>query len=207
MADNDKTAATPATPAAKKTDAANKDAGKPGELHPLQSEEARREVLERTGTGASASGQAREDMLRDDNGDDPLNTEGDDRGSTVPIAEPPEEGKPLEKGRDAIMLTNGVLRAGRVATPGGPMPASAFPDGAARLARQQEAINEPYPRSGDGTALTDEQMARMSAAELRAVAIDRGYPILPGGKRATLAAFQKHQGDDKGLKKSEKSKR
>lgn len=117
--------------------------------------------------------------------------EPDERGSTTPIAggEPnPDYGKTKSgkpSGAQAIpaaFSTNGSQPLTRIATPTGPQPVSAVartPEEAEHLLRQAREREEAsvMARARGRTEISEAKLGVMSAAEIRAVAHDRGYSL------------------------------
>lgn len=112
---------------------------------------------------------------------------------------------------EASFLPNGSVEHGMVASNSGFVPAASIAKDAEhfdKLVEKQKADLKEGLRSvrSGRTALTDEQIDKMSGAELRAVAHDRGYDISDTmGTRGSRAAFSKAQGDDDSLDNADKS--
>lgn len=178
------------------------------ELEP-QSEEAREAALRRASPGkATATGVARTEHFGDD---EPI--EGEDRGSTVDIAggEPKPDGAGQKAGKpkglqaeEATYTTNGTVAAGMTSSPSGPVPLSAVVRTKEEAAERHNATLAEYERQlkrdeEDFAEVSEEQIERASAAELRAAAYDRGYDIgQPAGARATRARFRRAQAEAQG---------
>jgi len=100
----------------------------------------------------------------------------------------------------AIMTASGSLPHDQVPTPAGSVPASLIEDDeqrkAAVEARKQSALAGPRAHKNGRNRLSDKMIDNMNPAELRAVAADRGYDGVEGGKVAIRAAFRKAQADD-----------
>lgn len=99
----------------------------------------------------------------------------------------------------ATFAPNGTVNPALVPSPTGPVPgAQVGLSGEALQARQESLIQKQKDaleaRQRGPEALTDEQIESMSAADLRAVAADRGYSIpSTSGRHATQRAFRTAQ--------------
>ena len=136
------------------------------------------------------------------------------RGSTVKSVAPVQKagdyvGKPHKpigaQKEPAVFVGNGAVDPNMVASPSGPVPISAVvttpEEGEKRRKAQLETIETGLARSR-AKRLDEKLINSMSAAELRAVANDRGYEISStAGRRGTRAAFIQLQKDDKTLEK------
>lgn len=173
-----------------------------------QSEEAREKVLHQaTGGLGTATGQAKANLL----GHEDERLEGlASRGSEVPIAGgdqikadyPEHEGaKPIgNQAVPAAFTTNGSLPLNMVPSPSGPVPASTVAGDQAAAAQAVRRANKERDdlilRSG-AKKLSREQIEGMNAADLRAVAHDRGYDLGDyAGSRVTRRRFIEAQGKD-----------
>lgn len=102
---------------------------------------------------------------------------------------------------EASFAPNGTVNPALVPSPSGSVPGIQVGlSGEALQKRQEELIDRQKKaleeRQKGPEALTDEQIESMSAAELRAVAADRGYQIpTTSGRRATQRAFRSAQRD------------
>jgi hypothetical protein len=176
---------------------------------PLQSEEARTAILQKSAAGRNtASGQAREDLARKD--DEKPDTP---EGSELPIVggepqpdHPSSEGAITAKGaqaQPAIIVSNGTIPVNHVSSPAGLVPVSAVaadPHQGARLVQDNlDAAEEQTLRSGN-PKLSRAKIESMSAGDLRAVASDRGYD-LGGytGARQTRQRFLAAQKNDENV--------
>lgn len=103
----------------------------------------------------------------------------------------------------AFFTKNGSVDGNSIPSPTGPVPAGLIADDklreqAIRQARQG-AVDAHAGLSTGRMRLSDEAVQRMSPAELRAVAHDRGYENVDGGRRAVQARFLAAQKKDQGL--------
>lgn len=177
---------------------------------PLQSEEARKAVINRSSAGGlTAVGAERARLLAEEEGTD---TSDRPRGSEIPIAGgDPKADYPSHKAPEAVgaqaepsqFTTNGSLPVNHVASPSGLVPVSAVtsdPTKGAQLVKDQiDATEKQLLRSGF-EKLSRNKIESMDAATLRAVASDRGYDIGEyAGQRATRARFIAAQNKDEGL--------
>jgi hypothetical protein len=133
--------------------------------------------------------------------------QGTDRGSQVEIQGGAPEPDALEgatpkgdQAKPAEFSSNGQLPNGMVGSPSGPVPVGA-------VARDQKHADELLKetksqrdqvinRNPKGKRLTDATINRLSGAELRAIAGQRGYDIPEAGTRMTRAAFARAQDAD-----------
>lgn len=113
--------------------------------------------------------------------------------------------KPLgAQKQPAEFVANGSLPHKHVGSPSGPVPVSAVAgtseEAEERLAEAQDQ-REASRRSAfaQDEVLPEEQVAKMSAAELRAVAQARGYDLPQAGARVTRTAFLRAQDADENL--------
>lgn len=173
-----------------------------------QDDEVREKVLDRapSGTG-TATGKAKSEREI---------PKGKDRGAKEPHDEGAspdyfEGGKKPEgaQAEPARFTPTGSIRAGMVASPTGPVPASArarsSEEGEKLLERQKERERESVLGREEGRgAVTEDQLNRMSASEIRAVAHDRGYDLgARGGRHRTRRAFLRAQEEDETLEDSD----
>ena len=147
--------------------------------------------------------------------------EGEDRGSVVEIdGEPVADyaGNDVQKpegnqAEPALFVANGTIPPNMVPSNSGLVPVSASAaspeDAEKRLEEHQATVDaEREAAFGIRKEISEDQIAKMSAPELRAVASDRGYDISnAAGTRGTRAAFRTAQSEDKSFRKSKKSKR
>jgi hypothetical protein len=102
----------------------------------------------------------------------------------------------------AFFTRTGSIPGNSVPSPSGPVPASTIADEATRNAAVEQAragaTRERQGRNGR-FRLSDEYAQRLSPAELRAVASDRGYPDVFGGRQTVLAKFLDAQKKDQSL--------
>lgn len=110
---------------------------------------------------------------------------------------------PIGQQQDAAFFTrNGSIPGNSVPSPSGPVPASTIPDEASRNAAV-EAARAGATRARQGRTgrfrISDEAAGRLSPAELRAVAHDRGYGGVEGGRQSILRKFLEEQKKDQGL--------
>ncbi len=109
----------------------------------------------------------------------------------------------------AIFVANGSIPPNSVASNSGLVPVSAvtgsIEDAEALLeTRAADRKAEAKARSSSRTKLGEDQVNKMSGAELRAVAHDRGYTITDtAGSRGTRAAFRRLQDEDDYLEEAE----
>jgi hypothetical protein len=139
---------------------------------------------------------------------------GKERGSTVKSTAPvppadyiaAKGNKPMGAQKEpATFVGNGTVDLNSVASPSGPQPVSTVastPEEAKKIVDKRKADFKTESRREAPKALDDDLIYKMSAAELRAVAHDRGYKISDSaGRRGTRAAFIQAQKDDKSLSK------
>lgn len=174
---------------------------------PLQSEEARNAVLARTAAGIhTASGQAKQDFVNENSDEEKPEIPG---GSEIEIAggepQPDAAGPTAPQGAQAapaILATNGTIPVNHVASPSGLVPVSAVVADAtqgAKLVQEGLDSQEKHLLGSGADKLSRAKIESMSAAELRAVASDRGYDI--GGivgSRTTRRRFIAAQNNDAG---------
>jgi hypothetical protein len=177
---------------------------------PLQSEEAKRAVINRSGAGGLTAVGAERARLAAEEADE--DTSDRPRGSEIPIvggdpkADFPAHDAPEARGAQAEpsqFTTNGSLPVGHVASPSGLVPVSAVTTdptkGAELVQANLDATEKQLLRSGF-EKLSRNKIESMDAATLRAVASDRGYDIGDyAGQRATRARFIAAQNKDEGL--------
>ena len=111
----------------------------------------------------------------------------------------------------ARFTTNGSLEPNMLPSNSGPVPASAshFTPEAAEdaVVAQEEALeNDLRARFEQRQEIDEETISRMSAAELRAVATDRGYDDVSNvmGRKQSRSAFLAAQKADKTIKRGRK---
>lgn len=176
-----------------------------GLVVPPQEDEAREANLARSPSGENVATGVEKIELSEER------EESEDRGSTVPIAggEPVADFAEVEydkpkglQAEPAAFATNGSTDLTRVATPSGPQPVSAFaatPEEAQKLLERhrQNELESVQSRARGRTELSEAKLQSMSAAEIRAVAHDRGYE-LPDHTSHGLATrlFAERQADD-----------
>jgi hypothetical protein len=177
---------------------------------PLQSEETRNAILAKTAAGRNtASGQARDAYLAEDQGDERPDTP---EGSEIPIVggepqpdHPGEGAKPNigAQNAPANLASNGSLPVNHVASPTGLIPVSAVtsdPHQGARLVQENLDETEKHLLRSGKPRLSRAKIESMSAHDLRAVAYDRGYDIGEyAGARTTRTRFLQAQHDDEGV--------
>jgi hypothetical protein len=108
----------------------------------------------------------------------------------------------------ARFVTNGSLEPNMVASNSGPVPASAAnftPEAGeaaveAQIKAEDDALRARFEQRQE---IDEETISRMSAAEIRAVASDRGYTELDGimGRKQSRSAFLTAQKADKSIKR------
>lgn len=120
------------------------------------------------------------------------------------------EGKPPvgTQTEPSMFVSNGAIQPNMVPSPSGPVPIST-------VARSQEhanqinesrtqQISDSYNNTSARQRITDEKLARMTRAEIAAVAFDRGYDISSAaGGRATRSLFKAAQDKDQDLEDGE----
>lgn len=135
---------------------------------------------------------------------------GADAGSKVKTGVPVPPADYLGKGnkpmgnqkKTAAFVSNGALVSGMVASPSGPVPASAathsVEDHATAIKKHEDDFKAQHEDLRKQKKLSQDQINSMRPAELRAVASDRGYKISDAaGTRGTRAAFHSEQENDK----------
>jgi hypothetical protein len=109
----------------------------------------------------------------------------------------------------ALFTTNGSLPFQHVASPSGPVPATTITDPKARkqAIEMTQAGADPSKRRPRGhLRVTTDVLARMSRAEVNAVATDRGYDVPERlGRRALNERFLKEQDADEFVRDPEES--
>lgn len=171
---------------------------------PVQSEEVRNAILNKsTGGRGTAIGTIREERDREDT------PEGEDRGSTLPIAGTFDKGDAIEglepqgaQTQPAILATNGTVPVNMVGSPSGPIPVSAVvgdPAQGAKLVQERLDQDEKEVLKTGYAKLSRAKVESMNANELRAVASDRGYDVGQNGSRLTRQRFLEAQKNDKGF--------
>jgi hypothetical protein len=188
--------------------AKKKDEGSDPLKVPLQSQEVREAILQKSSAGiGTAIG-----TIRAYDVDEKEIPSGDDRGSTTPVAGEFEgdsyEGAAPQgaQAEPAIITTNGTVPVNMIGTPSGPVPISAVEGDPAKGARliQERLDNDEKELLKTGYAkLSRAKVASMSSAELRAVASDRGYDVGQAGNRQTRIRFNRLQAEDKNFESDE----
>lgn len=181
---------------------------------PVQTDEDRQAALDAAPGGAgTATGQAKAFL----SGEEQERLDSlESRGSTAPIVggdiKPDHEGgqPPIgAQAEHASFTTNGSLPAAMVPSPTGLVPVGVT----GGTPEEQRARVEEHLKTARGRAatashqkLSRRQVESMSAAELRAVASDRGYDLGDNaGNRITRKRFLEEQDKDEGLADSEES--
>lgn len=191
----------------------SKSSGNPA----VQSDEVRETMLQRSSAGAlTAVGVEREHRLGDA---DERVPKGEDRGSKQEIegGEPepdfPQHPGPKARGlglEAANFTTNGTVPGTFVGSPSGPIPVSAVAtsveDAQKRLQQVRKEEQDALLNSNSRQKLSRAKVESMSAADLRAVAHDRGYDIGEhAGSRATRRRFLAAQDQDDSLSTSDET--
>jgi hypothetical protein len=107
----------------------------------------------------------------------------------------------------ADFVVNGSVPPRHVASNSGLVPVGAFAaspeDAETRLAEHEQNVQDSMrARSSSRRPIDDVLIDKMSGAELRAVATDRGYDLSSTlGTRGTRAVFRRLQSEDKSLEK------
>lgn len=176
----------------------------------VQSEEAREKTLQRSSAGSlSAIGVEREFRLGD--GEDRikgLESRGVDQeieGGEPEPDHPPHPG-PAARGLQtapANFVTNGTVPATFVGSPSGPVPVSSVARDAAharQLLKEARESNDRVVLGAGYEKVSRDKIEKMSGAELRAVAYDRGYDLgQQSGSRSTRRRFIEAQNKDQRL--------
>lgn len=169
----------------------------------VQSDEVREAILNKSSAGlGTAIGVIRANELEEKE-----IPSGEDRGSTVPVAGKFEGGDSWEGAKPqgaqeqpSIITTNGTIPVNMIGSPSGPIPISAVSGDPAQGAKMiQEHLDQDEKevlKTGYAT-LSRAKIESMSAAELRAVASDRGYDLGQAGNRQTRLRFRRAQTADK----------
>lgn len=109
----------------------------------------------------------------------------------------------------ALFTSNGSLPYQHVASPSGPVPANTIADPRARkqAIEMTQAAADPAKRRPRGhLRVTTDQLARMSRAEVNAVASDRGYDVPERlGRKALNERFLREQDADESVRDPEES--
>ena len=175
---------------------------------PLQSKEAREAVLAKSTAGnATAVGQAREKYLGNE---DERIKKLQSRGSEVPVKGKPKSAVAKQstapegaQAQPAIYTTNGTVPVGMLPSGSGLQPASASiadPAAAAKAVAEAQQVAEKHLLRSGAEKISRNKIESMSAADLRAVATDRGYDLSEqGGNRVTRRRFLKLQEEDDSL--------
>lgn len=115
----------------------------------------------------------------------------------------PGQGPIGQQAEAAFFTPQGSVLGNSIPSPTGPVPASTIADPGARDAAVKKAREGARSSRLAGRTgrfrISDAAAARLTPAELRAVAYDRGYTDVEGGRRAVLARFLKAQAEDEGL--------
>lgn len=111
---------------------------------------------------------------------------------------------PVGKQQEAAFFTaNGSIDGNTIPSPTGPVPAGLIPDEKLReqaIKQAREGAVDPHAGHSTGRyRLSEEAVHGMSPAQLRAVAHDRGYTDVEGGRRAVQAKFLAAQAEDDSL--------
>jgi hypothetical protein len=108
-----------------------------------------------------------------------------------------------DQAKAAFFTRNGSIPGNSVPSPSGPVPSSVIGDEKTREkaveAARQGAIETHQGTRNSRYRISDEAARRMSPAELRAVAYDRGYEGVDGGRQSVLRHFLDAQKEDEGL--------
>lgn len=177
---------------------------------PLQSDAVREAIVQKSSAGlGTAIGVIRKEEFDEER----KIPEGEDRGSKVPIAGEFTEGDAWEgakpqgaQAEPSLITTNGTVPVNMIGTPSGPVPISAVTgdpaQGAQMIQENLDRDEEEILRTGYAK-LSRAKIESMSAAELRAVASDRGYELGQAGNRQTRIRFRQAQGKDKNFESDE----
>lgn len=169
----------------------------------VQSDEVREAILNKSSAGlGTAIGTIRAYEL-----DEKEIPSGEDRGSTQPIAGTFEGGDSWEGAKPqgaqeqpAILATNGTIPVNMIGSPSGPVPISAVtgdPAQGAKMIQEHLDQDEKEVLKTGYAKLSRAKVESMSAAELRAVASDRGYDLGQAGNRQSRIRFRRAQDADK----------
>lgn len=120
-----------------------------------------------------------------------------------PDATQPGQG-PVGMQQEAAFFTrNGSIEGNSIPSPTGPVPAGLIADDKLReqaiQAARQGAVDSHAGQSTGRFRLSEEAIVGMSPAELRAVAHDRGYRDIDGGRNAVRTRFIEAQKKDESL--------
>lgn len=103
----------------------------------------------------------------------------------------------------AFFTRSGSIPGNSIPSPSGPVPASTIADEATRdaavKAARDGARSSHLAQRNGRLRISDEAAGRMSPAELRAVAYDRGYNGVEGGRASVLRKFLDAQKGDQSL--------
>ncbi len=131
---------------------------------------------------------------------------GDDRGSKVPIKGDPKDSAPQgAQAEPARFGTNGSLPHRTVGSPSGPVPVGALKGSKESVEAAAEANLAAHDafvaeRNARDRRLTDAEINRVSAAELRAIGAQRGYKLSDyAGVRVVRTQFTDLQAKDGNL--------
>lgn len=192
----------------------DKPAGKPasteGQTPPLQDEETKKATLKESLAGLNTATGREKARLEgtDEQFQEPESTEKKEiAGGDSIVADYTgnEKQEPVGlQAEPAQFAKNGTVNPNLVPSNAGPVPgATVGLTGEALRDRQQQLIDRQKElveaRQKGPEALTDEQIESMNAAELRAVAQDRGYNVPALGNTGARRAFRRAQEEDERL--------
>ena len=129
----------------------------------------------------------------------------DDESNTgiQPDATQPGQGPIGDQKKAAFFTKTGSIPGNSIPSPSGPVPASTIADEATRNAAVEAAragaVSTHLGTRNSRYRISDTAAQRMSPAELRAVAGDRGYQGVDGGRQSVLRKFLEAQKKDEGL--------
>lgn len=169
---------------------------------PTQSKEVREAILNKSSAGlGTAIGVIRAHEL-----DGKEIPEGEDRGSTVPVAGTFDAGDAWEGAKaqgaqtqPAILATNGTVPVNHIGSPSGPVPVSTVsgdPAQGAKMIQENFDKDEKELLRTGYAKLSRAKIESMTGAELRAVASDRGYDLGQAGNRQSRTRFRNAQDKD-----------
>lgn len=131
-------------------------------------------------------------------------------GNPQPDADGPQKPTGLQA-EPAEWTTNGTIPPNSLPSPSGPVPAAALHS---TKEAADKAVEDAYDaadqefdeRFAQRTEIDADTIGRMSGAEIRAVATDRGYKDVTGltGRKGSRSAFLKAQSEDTSVKKGSK---
>lgn len=168
---------------------------------PEQSDEARKATLTNAPKGLGTATGVEHERLFGDQEDRIKNLES--RGSTVPIAggdeikadfAASESAAPVgAQAQPANWTSNGVLPPNMVASPSGPVPVSSVTSSIEEAQKRSEEnlkSHEDFVLRSGGEKLSRDRIEGLQAADLRAIAHDRGYDLGEyAGNRVTRRRF------------------